>query len=88
MNTYKTPKTNEEVVLVTYSEIALKSTPVRRVLESQLVRHISNALKRHGKTDVRVRRIQGRLIVEAEDSDETTVYNTPSINISEPSKIY
>lgn len=64
-----------EVTLITYSEIALKSTPVRRVLEHQLAHHIATSLKREG-IDAKVRRIQGRLI--AEGGNPTVVAETAS----------
>ena len=53
----------EEITLITYSEIALKSTPVRRALELQLAQHVTSSLKREG-IDAKIRRIRGRLTVE------------------------
>jgi thiamine biosynthesis protein ThiI len=61
---------NNEVVLITYSEIALKSAPVRKTLEQQLAHHITTSLNREGLVNVRVRRIQGRLIVEGGNSED------------------
>jgi len=57
----------EEITLITYSEIGLKSTPVRRGLEHQLTRHVAASLKRGGIIDAKVRRIRGRLVVEGGD---------------------
>lgn len=59
----------DEVVLVTYSEMGLKSTPVRKALEHQLASHIATCLKREGFVDVRVGRVQGRLIVEGRNPE-------------------
>ena len=52
-----------EVLLVSYSEIALKSRPVRRMLENRLCSHIRTALELEGFSGAKVGRIQGRLIV-------------------------
>ncbi len=57
----------EELTLITYSEIALKSPPVRRILELQLAQHITFSLKQQG-IDATVRRIRGRLIAESKDT--------------------
>lgn len=54
----------KEIVLASYSEIALKSRPVRRLFERLLCRHIRCMLKLDGFSKAKVRRIQGRLIVE------------------------
>ncbi|MDQ1280305.1 MAG: putative tRNA sulfurtransferase [Thermoproteota archaeon] len=59
---------SEEVVLVAYSEIALKSWPVRKMLENQLTRHIKTVLKRAGITQANVGRMHGRLILKSSDS--------------------
>ena len=61
-------KLGVNVVLVSYSEIALKSPPVRRRLESLLINHIRLMLKKEGITQARVGRIQGRLTIENVDS--------------------
>jgi len=66
----------EEVTLITYSEIGLKSKPVRKTLEQQLARHIRTSLKREGNANVKIVRIQGRLIVEG--GDTLTVAETAS----------
>jgi len=58
---------NGRLVLATYSEVALKSPPVRRRLENQLTRHIRKMLEREGLTGARVGRIQGRLTIEDVD---------------------
>jgi len=54
----------EDVVLIAYSEIGIKSPPVRRILEHRLSRNIANSLKLAGVKNAKIRRIQGRLIVE------------------------
>jgi thiamine biosynthesis protein ThiI len=58
----------DEVILATYSEIGLKSPPVRRHLESLLLRHIRKRLELKGLEVEKVVRRQGRLIVEGTDS--------------------
>jgi thiamine biosynthesis protein ThiI len=58
-----------KVVLITYSEIALKSPPVRRALEHQLARHISNTLQWRGGINAHVKRIQGRLIIKTQEPE-------------------
>jgi thiamine biosynthesis protein ThiI len=55
---------NENVILATYSEVALKSPPVRRRLENQLMIHIRNVLKMNGVVGADVNKISGRLLVE------------------------
>lgn len=65
----------EEITLITYSEIALKSPPVRKALEIQLAQHIASSLKRGG-IDAKVRRIRGRLTVEG--GNPTTVAEAAS----------
>lgn len=69
MNSIKSRGRNmsEKVVLIAYSEIGLKSPPVRRALEHQLASHIAANLKREGMTNIEIRRIQGRLLVEGGD---------------------
>jgi thiamine biosynthesis protein ThiI len=57
------------VALIRYSEIGLKSTPVRRRLERQLVSHLKTSLRREGVNDFVVRRIQGRILVEGGDPE-------------------
>jgi thiamine biosynthesis protein ThiI len=52
------------VILVAYSEIGLKSPPVRRQLERQLLHHIQNVLNFKGLSGSTVRRIRGRLLIE------------------------
>ncbi len=56
----------EQITLITYSEIALKSPPVRRALELQLAQHIASTLEREGIA-AKVKRIWGRLTVEGAD---------------------
>lgn len=58
----------ENVVLAAYSEVALKSPPVRRRLENQLIHHMRSMLERAGIAGARVGRMQGRLAVEDVDS--------------------
>lgn len=60
------------VILVTYSEIGLKSPPVRHQLERQLLHHIQNVLCSHGLSGSVVRRIQGRLLIENTPATVTT----------------
>jgi len=57
------------VVLVSYSEIALKGSYVRRMLENRLMRHIRFFLKQAG-IQGDVRRILSRIIVKTETCDE------------------
>ncbi len=59
------------VLLVAYSEIGLKSPPVRRQLERQLSHHIRNILNFNGLSGSVIRRIQGRLLIENIASTET-----------------
>ncbi|MFH0897911.1 MAG: tRNA uracil 4-sulfurtransferase ThiI [Candidatus Bathyarchaeota archaeon] len=70
MKTGDGTKMGDEVILITYSEIGLKSAPVRKVLEHQLVRQIATSLKLEGFADFKVRRLQGRLIVEGRCPEE------------------
>jgi thiamine biosynthesis protein ThiI len=51
------------VALVSYSEIALKSSPVRRRMENQLIAHIRNMLNRAGLSGAGVNRDQGRIVI-------------------------
>ncbi len=60
------------VILVTYSEIGLKSPPVRRQLERQLLHHIQNVLRSNGLCSSTIRRIQGRLLIENIPATENT----------------
>ena len=60
------------VILVTYSEIGLKSPPVRHQLERQLSHHIQNVLHSHGLSGSVLRRIQGRLLIENTPATVTT----------------
>lgn len=60
---------DDKVVLIAYSEIALKSPPVRRALERQLAHHISNTLQWRSGITAQVKRIQGRLIIETQESE-------------------
>ena len=53
-----------DVILVAYSEIGLKSPPVRRHLENLLMRHIRKRLELDGVQAGKVWKAQGRLIVE------------------------
>ena len=60
------------VILVTYSEIGLKSPPVRHQLERQLLHHIQNILHSHEILGSALRRIQGRLLIENTPATVTT----------------
>ncbi|MCJ7630839.1 THUMP domain-containing protein, partial [Candidatus Bathyarchaeota archaeon] len=66
----KVIKLKEEVVLITYSEIGIKGKQVRRTLEQQLARNIRSSLKQAAITDAKIRRIQGRLIIEGGKPEE------------------
>jgi len=57
-------------VLVSYSEIAIKGTYVRRMLESRLARHIQFFLDQAGVAGD-VGKIPGRVIVKTENCEET-----------------
>ena len=59
-----------ETVLVSVSEVALKSRPVRGRLERRLAQQVRFLLSREGFTDFRVYRIQGRLCVEAAEPEK------------------
>lgn len=54
----------DEVILVAYSEIGLKSPPVRRHLENLLMHHIRKRLELDGVRAGKVVKARGRLIVE------------------------
>lgn len=58
------------VTLVAYSEVALKSPPTRRRLESLLIRHIENTLHREGLSQAFVERTHGRLLVRGVDPEK------------------
>jgi thiamine biosynthesis protein ThiI len=60
------------VILVAYSEIGLKSPPVRNQLERQLLHHILNILRSNGLSGSTIRRIQGRLLIENTPATENT----------------
>jgi len=51
------------VTLVSYSEIALKSPPVRRRMINQLITHIRNMLDRAGLAGANVSEDQGRIVI-------------------------
>ena len=54
---------SEDVVLATYSELALKSKPVRIRLKRMLARNIRSLLKLNGIENVQVELIEGRLLL-------------------------
>jgi thiamine biosynthesis protein ThiI len=58
----------DEVILATYSEIGLKSPPVRRHLEALLLRQMRKQLELKGLEVEKTSREQGRLIIEGSDS--------------------
>ncbi len=60
----------EEVVLATYSEIALKSKPVRIRLRRMLARNIRSLLKLNGIEDIQVELIEGRLLLRNNPSQQ------------------
>ncbi|HUV33369.1 MAG TPA: hypothetical protein VMW22_00460, partial [Candidatus Desulfaltia sp.] len=51
-------------ILVSYSEIALKSRPVRSRLEKQMANQIAFTLRRAGYSGFTVNRRFGRIVVE------------------------
>ncbi|HYB93167.1 MAG TPA: tRNA uracil 4-sulfurtransferase ThiI [archaeon] len=53
-----------EMALVTYSEIGLKSEPVRRNMEIMLTENLRYALMRSGLAGAKIRRVRGRIIIE------------------------
>ncbi len=57
----------DEVILATYSEIGLKSPPVRRHLEALLLSHMRKQLELKGLQVDKTSREQGRLIIEGSD---------------------
>jgi len=58
----------DEVILAAYSEIGLKSPPVRRHLEALLLSQIRKQLELNGLPTDTASREQGRLIIEGSDS--------------------
>ena len=60
----------EDTILVAYNEIALKSKPVRRQMENQLVHHIENMLIRNGFKDFQSERTQGRFFIKGIESEK------------------
>ena len=62
-----------ETVLVAYSEIALKSPPVRRRLERLLARQIEAHLRKKGFHDSRARRRFGRIYVEGITAEQAGI---------------
>jgi thiamine biosynthesis protein ThiI len=63
--------TISETTLVAYNEIALKSKPVRRMLESRLASQIEAILTRKGLEGVKVMRRFGRLYVEGATTQDS-----------------
>lgn len=81
----------KKVILIAYSEIGLKSPPVRHRLENLLMRHIIKKLEFKGIKIDNVRRIQGRLIIDGTDCFKVAeaitkvfgvVYTMPAIRIT------
>jgi thiamine biosynthesis protein ThiI len=64
--------TASETTLVAYNEIALKSKPVRRILERRLASQIEVILIRKGLEGVKVKRRFGRLYVEGATAQDST----------------
>jgi len=62
-----------EMALVTYSEIALKSEPVRRHMERMLIDNLHYALMRSGLAGAKIRRIRGRIIIERVDGEKAAI---------------
>lgn len=58
----------ENTTLVAYSEIALKSEPVRRYLENMLIENIRYALMRNGLAGAKIGKLRGRIIVQGVDA--------------------
>ncbi len=60
----------EEVVLATYSELALKSKPVRIRLRRMLARNIRTSLKLNGIENAQVELIEGRILLRNNSSPQ------------------
>lgn len=60
-------------ILVSYSEIALKSRYVRSQLERKLAHDITTQLKKHGYNDASTRRVFGRIYVDNVPSEAATI---------------
>lgn len=58
----------ENTTLVAYSEIALKSEPVRRYLENMLIENLRYALMRNGLAGAKIGKLRGRIIVQGVDA--------------------
>lgn len=58
------------VVLVAYSEIALKSEPVRRHLENLLMENLRYMLMRNGLDNAKISRIRGRIVIEGVETEK------------------
>jgi len=54
----------EDVILVSYAEMSLKSEPVRRALERMLSKHVKFMLGKAGFKEASIRMLRGRLIIE------------------------
>ena len=63
--------TASKTTLVAYNEIALKSKPVRRILERRLASQIEVILRRRGREGVEVKRRYGRLYVEGATAQDS-----------------
>ncbi len=60
----------ENLALLAYSEIALKSEPVRRRLENLLVDNLRYMLMRNGLANAKISRIRGRIVIEGVDVEK------------------
>jgi len=72
----------EEVVLVTYSELALKSKPVRIRLRRILARSIRTLLKLNGIENVRVELIEGRILLRNKPSQQVVEITSKVFGVS------
>ena len=63
-------------VLISSSEIALKSEPVRRMLEKKLAHNLRFRLTRSGISDYKIVRKRGRIIVEGRDMERAATEAT------------
>lgn len=60
-----------KVIIVTYSELALKSSPVRHLMEKRLTENIRAMQKLHGVSGVSIRKTGGRIFLETPNYEQT-----------------
>ncbi|MBS7643022.1 tRNA 4-thiouridine(8) synthase ThiI [Candidatus Bathyarchaeota archaeon] len=60
-----------KIVIVTYSEIALKSAPVRRLMEKRLTQNIRTMHRLHGVSNISIQKTRGRIFIKTPDPAQT-----------------